>query len=33
MIGDAAGEYEGAYEAQVIAEFEQLLPDTPPWKG
>jgi len=28
-----AGEYEGAYEAQVIAEFEQWLPDTPPWKG
>ena len=28
-----AGEYEGAYEAKVIAEFEQLLPDTPPWKG
>jgi len=28
-----AGEYEGAYEAKVIAEFEQFLPDTPPWKG
>jgi len=28
-----AGEYEGAYEAKVIAEFEQLLPDTPPWKA
>ncbi len=28
-----AGEYEGAYEAKVIAEFERLLPDTPPWKG
>ena len=28
-----AGEYKGAYEAKVIAEFEQLLPDTPPWKA
>ena len=25
-------EYEGDYEARVIAEFEQYLPDTPPWK-
>ena len=27
-----AGEYAGAYEAAVIAEFEKVLPDTPPWK-
>ena len=27
-----AGEYGGAYEAAVIAEFEKLLPETPPWK-
>ena len=27
-----AGEYAGDYEAKVIAEFEQYLPDTPPWK-
>jgi phosphoglycolate phosphatase-like HAD superfamily hydrolase len=27
-----AGEYEGEYEAQLIAEFEASLPDTPPWK-
>jgi phosphoglycolate phosphatase-like HAD superfamily hydrolase len=27
-----AGEYAGEYEAQVIAEFEAILPDTPPWK-
>lgn len=27
-----AGAYAGAYEAQVIAEFETYLPDTPPWK-
>lgn len=27
------GEYAGEYEAQVIAEFEALLPDVPPWKG
>ncbi len=27
-----AGEYAGAYEAKVIAEFEQYLPETPPWK-
>ncbi len=27
-----AGTYAGAYEAAVIDEFEQLLPETPPWK-
>jgi phosphoglycolate phosphatase-like HAD superfamily hydrolase len=27
-----AGTYQGAYEAGLIAEFEKLLPDTPPWK-
>jgi len=27
-----AGEYAGAYEAAVVAEFEALLPETPPWK-
>lgn len=27
-----AGEYAGAYEASLIAEFEKYLPDTPPWK-
>lgn len=27
-----AGEYAGAYEAGLIAEFEALLPATPPWK-
>ncbi len=27
-----AGEYAGPYEAARIAEFEALLPDTPPWK-
>ena len=27
-----AGEYAGQYEAKLIAEFESLLPDTPPWK-
>jgi phosphoglycolate phosphatase-like HAD superfamily hydrolase len=27
-----AGEYAGAYEASLIAEFEKLLPSTPPWK-
>ncbi len=27
-----AGTYAGTYEAQVIAEFEAYLPDTPPWK-
>lgn len=26
------GAYAGAYEAQLIAEFERTLPDTPPWK-
>jgi phosphoglycolate phosphatase-like HAD superfamily hydrolase len=27
-----AGEYAGAYEAQLIAEFDKLLPEQPPWK-
>jgi phosphoglycolate phosphatase-like HAD superfamily hydrolase len=27
-----AGEYAGEYEASVIAEFEKLLPEVPPWK-
>ena len=27
-----AGEYAGAYEAQLIAEFDELLPEVPPWK-
>jgi phosphoglycolate phosphatase-like HAD superfamily hydrolase len=27
-----AGEFAGAYEATLVAEFETLLPDTPPWK-
>ena len=27
-----AGEYAGAYEAALIAEFEKVLPDVPPWK-
>jgi phosphoglycolate phosphatase-like HAD superfamily hydrolase len=27
-----AGEYAGDYEARLIAEFESLLPDVPPWK-
>ena len=27
-----AGDYDGAYEDQVVAEFEALLPDKPPWK-
>lgn len=27
-----AGTYAGEYEAKVIAEFEQYLPETPPWK-
>jgi phosphoglycolate phosphatase-like HAD superfamily hydrolase len=27
-----AGSYAGGYEARLIAEFEALLPDTPPWK-
>ena len=26
------GEYAGEYEAALIAEFDKLLPDTPPWK-
>lgn len=26
------GEYAGEYEASLIAEFEKLLPETPPWK-
>jgi phosphoglycolate phosphatase-like HAD superfamily hydrolase len=26
-----AGEYAGAYEAQLIAEFDKLLPEQPPW--
>jgi phosphoglycolate phosphatase-like HAD superfamily hydrolase len=26
------GEYAGAYEAQLIADFEALLPEAPPWK-
>lgn len=26
------GEYAGEYEAKLIAEFEKLLPSTPPWK-
>jgi phosphoglycolate phosphatase-like HAD superfamily hydrolase len=28
-----AEEYAGAYEAQLIKEFEAMLPATPPWKG
>jgi phosphoglycolate phosphatase-like HAD superfamily hydrolase len=28
-----AREYAGDYEARLIAEFEALLPDVPPWKG
>jgi len=27
-----AGTYQGAYEAHLVAEFEQLLPKAPPWK-
>jgi len=27
-----SGAYAGAYEAKLIADFEALLPDTPPWK-
>jgi phosphoglycolate phosphatase-like HAD superfamily hydrolase len=27
-----AGEYAGAYEAALIAEFEAILPEVPPWK-
>jgi hypothetical protein len=26
------GSYAGAYEAALIAEFDQYLPETPPWK-
>ena len=26
------GTYAGEYEASLIAEFEKLLPETPPWK-
>ncbi|HMR65050.1 MAG TPA: HAD family hydrolase, partial [Anaerolineae bacterium] len=26
------GAYAGAYEAALIAEFEKLLPETPPWR-
>jgi phosphoglycolate phosphatase-like HAD superfamily hydrolase len=28
-----AGEYAGAYEAGLVAEFERLLPEVPPWKA
>jgi phosphoglycolate phosphatase-like HAD superfamily hydrolase len=28
-----AANYAGAYEAGLIAEFERLLPEVPPWKG
>ncbi|MBN1482515.1 HAD family hydrolase [candidate division KSB1 bacterium] len=28
----ANGEYSGAYEAKLIADFEELLPESPPWK-
>jgi len=27
-----AGEYAGAYEAALVAEFEKMLPEVPPWK-
>lgn len=27
-----SGKYAGAYEAELISEFEQYLPETPPWK-
>jgi phosphoglycolate phosphatase-like HAD superfamily hydrolase len=27
-----AGEYTGDYQTAVIAEFEKLLPEVPPWK-
>ena len=27
-----SGAYAGDYEAKLIADFEALLPDTPPWK-
>ena len=26
------GEYTAEYEAQLISEFEKLLPEVPPWK-
>jgi hypothetical protein len=26
------GTFGGAYEARLVADFEKLLPDTPPWK-
>jgi hypothetical protein len=26
------GEYTAAYEAKLVAEFQKLLPSTPPWK-
>jgi len=32
MLKFLAGEYAGAYETALVAEFEKLLPDTPPWK-
>jgi phosphoglycolate phosphatase-like HAD superfamily hydrolase len=32
MLKFLAGEYAGAYEATVIAEFEKMLPELPPWK-
>ena len=28
-----AGEYAGEYEAGLIAEFDAVLPETPPWKA
>jgi phosphoglycolate phosphatase-like HAD superfamily hydrolase len=28
-----AGDYAGTYETTLIAEFERLLPETPPWKA
>jgi phosphoglycolate phosphatase-like HAD superfamily hydrolase len=27
-----AGEYQGEYEAKLVAEFEKMLPEVPPWK-
>jgi hypothetical protein len=27
-----AGEFAGAYEAALLADFVKLLPETPPWK-
>jgi phosphoglycolate phosphatase-like HAD superfamily hydrolase len=27
-----AGEYAGTYEAELVAEFDALLPQAPPWK-